>query len=139
MFIPISNVEKKYTIFGLNGGEIWKIIEIGVYIYMYIYSWSVRKKKTFSKNLSPSAKFVYTKTFVWKVYNGNRIDPNARRLTKIKPKEIFNNSAISREPFDEIDSNFFYFKDSIWVSISYKISWGIQKLTLFLFPKLAAV
>ena len=28
---------------------------------------------------------------------------------------------------------------SIWVSISYKISWGIQKWTLFLFPKLADV
>ena len=29
----------------------------------------------------------------------------------IKPNEILNNFAISREPFDEIDSNFFYFKD----------------------------
>ena len=37
-------------------------------------------------------------------------DPNARRLTKLEPNEIFNEFAISREPFDEIDSNFFYFK-----------------------------
>ena len=35
---------------------------------------------------------------------------NARRLTKLEPNEIFNDFAISREPFDEIDSNFFYFK-----------------------------
>ena len=26
------------------------------------------------------------------------------------PNEIFNDIAISREPFDEMDSNFFYFK-----------------------------
>ena len=37
-------------------------------------------------------------------------DVNARRLTKLEPNEIFNDFAISREPFDEIDSNFFYFK-----------------------------
>ena len=37
-------------------------------------------------------------------------DPNARRLTKLEPNENFNDFAISREPFDEIDSNFFYFK-----------------------------
>ena len=50
--------------------------------------------------------------FVWKVYTGNRncqnFDPNARRFTKLEP-----NFAISREPFDEIDSNFFYFKGLI--------------------------
>ena len=33
-------------------------------------------------------------------------DPNARRFTKLEPNDF----AISREPFDEIDSNFFYFK-----------------------------
>ena len=48
------------------------------------------------------------------MYAGNRncenFDPNARRLTKLEPNEIFNDFAISREPFDEIDSNFFYFK-----------------------------
>ena len=38
--------------------------------------------------------------------------PNARRLTKIKPNEIFNDVAISWEPFHEIDSNFFILK--IW-------------------------
>ena len=37
-------------------------------------------------------------------------DPNARRLTKLEANEIFIDFAISREPFDEIDSNFFYFK-----------------------------
>ena len=36
--------------------------------------------------------------------------PNARRLTKIKPNEIFKDYAISRQPIDEINSNFFYFK-----------------------------
>ena len=47
-------LEKKYTNFGQNGGEIWKIIEIG--IDMYIYSWSARKKKTFLKNVYPSVR-----------------------------------------------------------------------------------
>ena len=37
-------------------------------------------------------------------------DPNARRFRKLEPNEIFNDFAISRESFDEIDSNFFYFK-----------------------------
>ena len=48
------------------------------------------------------------------MYTGNRncqnFDPNPRRFTKLEPNEIFNDFAISREPFDEIDSNFFYFK-----------------------------
>ena len=76
-------------------------------------------------SVCPCAKVMYTKTqervtiikygfLVSKVYTGNRncenFDPNARRLTKLEPNEIFNDSAISREPFDEIDSNFFYFK-----------------------------
>ena len=39
-------------------------------------------------------------------------DPNARRFTKLEPNEIFNDFAISREPFDEIDSNFFILK--VW-------------------------
>ena len=34
-------------------------------------------------------------------------DPNAGRLTKIKPNEIFKDFAISREPFDEIDSKLY--------------------------------
>ena len=29
---------------------------------------------------------------------------------KLEPNEIFNDFAISQEPFDEIDSNFFCFK-----------------------------
>ena len=36
---------------------------------------------------------------------------NISKLTKLDPNKIFNDFAISREPFDEIDSNFFYFKD----------------------------
>ena len=43
--------------------------------------------------------------FVWKVYTGSRncpnFDPNARRLAKLEPNEIFNDFSISREPFDE--------------------------------------
>ena len=46
--IPIS-IGKKYTNFGQNGDQIWEIVEIG--IDMNIYSWSARKKKTFSKNV----------------------------------------------------------------------------------------
>ena len=37
-------------------------------------------------------------------------DPNARKFTKLEPNEIFNDFAISLEPFNEIDSNFFYLK-----------------------------
>ena len=44
--------------------------------------------------------------------NCENFDPNARRLTKLEPNEIFNDFAISREPFDEIDSNFFILK--VW-------------------------
>ena len=76
-------------------------------------------------SVRPCAKVLYTKTqervkiiecvfFLFEGY-GNRncqnFDPNARRLTKLEPNEIFIEFAISREPFDEIDSNFFYFKD----------------------------
>ena len=42
---------------------------------------------------------------------------STRRLTKLEPNEIFNEFAISREPFDEIDSNFFDFK-----GMDYKIT-----------------
>ena len=42
--------------------------------------------------------------------NCENFDPNARRLTKLEPNEISNDFAISQEPFDEIDSNIFYFK-----------------------------
>ena len=37
-------------------------------------------------------------------------DPNARRLTKLEPNEIFNDFSITRKPFDKNDSNFFDFK-----------------------------
>ena len=60
---------------------------------MYLHIFLIRKKKEnfFEKCLSvrPSVR----KSF----------DPNARRLTKLEPNEIFNDFAISREPIDEID------------------------------------
>ena len=31
--------------------------------------------------------------------------------TKLKPNEIFNDFAISQDPIDKIDPNFFHFKD----------------------------
>ena len=46
---------------------------------------------------------------------GILFDPNARRLTKLEPNEIFNAFAISREPFDENDSNFYNSK--VWTRI----------------------
>ena len=74
-------------------------------------------------SVRPCAKVMYTKTqerveiiecgfFCLKgvYWESKRIDPNARRFTKLEPNEIFNDFAISREPFDEIDSNYFYFK-----------------------------
>ena len=48
--------------------------------------------------------------YILGIETGN-FDPNARRLTKLETSEIFNDFVISRKPFDEIDSNFFYFKD----------------------------
>ena len=80
-------------------------------------------KLRLSPSVRPCAKVMYTKTQervkiiecgFFCVYTVNRnyenFDPNARRLTKPEPNEIFNGYAISREPFDEIDSNFFYTK-----------------------------
>ena len=75
------------------------------------------KRKLFGKKVCPSAKLLYTKTqervkitdcglFCLKcVY----WESNARRLTKIKPNEIFNDLVIPREPIDEY-STFFCFK-----------------------------
>ena len=45
------------------------------------------------------------------VYWESNFDPIARRLTKLKPNEIFNEFAISWDPIYEIDPDFFYFKD----------------------------
>ena len=56
-------------------------------------------------SVRPCAKVMYTKT-----QERVKIIEGARRLTKLEPNEIFNDFAISREPFDEIDSNFFYFE-----------------------------
>ena len=85
------------------------------HVYIFLISPSVR----------PCAKVMYTKTqerveiiecgffclkgVYWETKLPN-FDPNSRRFTKLEPNEIFNDFAISREPFDEIDSNFFYFK-----------------------------
>ena len=72
-------------------------------------------------SVRPCAKVMYTKTqervkiiecgfFCLKgVYWESKL-PNVRRLTKLEPNKIFNDFAISQEPFDEIDSNYFYFK-----------------------------
>ena len=74
-------------------------------------------------SVRPCAKVMYTKTqervkiiecgfFCLKgVYWELKFDPNARRLTKLEPNEIFNDFPISRE-VDEIDSNFFILK--VW-------------------------
>ena len=79
--------------------------------------------KSLSKNVCPfipCAKVMYTKIlepvkiiecafFRMKVLypvsnrNSRNFDPNARGLTKLEPNEIFNDFAISRQPFDEID------------------------------------
>ena len=75
-------------------------------------------------SVRPCAKVMYTKTqerikiiecgffFGRCILRIETFDPNARRLTKLEPNEIFNDFAIS--PFDEIDSKFFYFKDMNW-------------------------
>ena len=54
-------------------------------------------------SVRPCAKVMYTNVYVMfflKVYtrnrNGENFDPNARRLTKLEPNEIFNDFAISR-------------------------------------------
>ena len=46
------------------------------------------------------------------VYWKSNFDPIARRLTKLKPNEIFNDFAISWDPIIEIDPDFFILK--IW-------------------------
>ena len=76
-------------------------------------------------SVRPCAKVMYTKTqermniIEWGFFNLKGVywesklpnfDPNARRLMKLEPNEILNDFAISRKPFDEIDSNFFYCK-----------------------------
>ena len=44
------------------------------------------------------------------VYWESKLPKFRPERTKLEPNEIFNDFAISREPFDEIDSNIFYFK-----------------------------
>ena len=76
-----------------------------------------KKKENFRKmSVRPFAKLMYTATLerikiiACGFFCLKGAYPIARRLTKIKQNEIFNGFAISREPIDEIDSNFFYFK-----------------------------
>ena len=59
-FWHIKKKKKRYTNFGQNGGDIWKIIEIG--IDMYIYSWSGGKNMSVRPPVRPCAKVMYTKT-----------------------------------------------------------------------------
>ena len=91
--------------------------------YRHVYIFLIRKKKEnfFEKCLSvrPCAKVMYTKTqerikiieygfFCLKgVYWESKLP---ERTKAYEPNAIFNDFAISREPFDEIDSKFFYFK-----------------------------
>ena len=69
-------------------------------------------------SVRPYSKIMYTKTqerveiIECGFRNCQNFDPNARRLTKLEPNEIFNDFAISREPLDKIDSNFFTLK--VW-------------------------
>ena len=73
-------------------------------------------------SVRPCAKVMYTKIQEWVRFllfercilgiETANFDPNARRITKLEPNEIFNDFAISREAFDEIDSNFFILK--VW-------------------------
>ena len=46
------------------------------------------------------------------ITNCEILKPIARILPKLHPNEIFNDFAIYREKFDEIDSNFFILK--VW-------------------------
>ena len=55
-------------------------------------------------------RFFCLKGVYWESKLQNFDPTNGRRFTKLEPNEIFNDFAISREPFDEIDSNFFYLK-----------------------------
>ena len=88
------NIGQEYVI----GGDIWKIIEIG--IDMYIYSWSGGKNKTFSKNVCPSvgtcAKVMYTKT---------------QQRVKIIECGFFCSKGVYWEKKKKKIRNFFYFKD----------------------------
>ena len=67
----------------------------------------------------------------------------ARRLTNLEPNEIFNDFAISREAFGEIDSAFFYFKGMSqshedfrsWsrMKVLLAISWSSNEITNLIF------
>ena len=73
-------------------------------------------------SVRPCAKVMYTKTqerveiiecvfFCLKgVYWESKLPKFRPERTKLEPKEILKDFAISRETFDKIDSNFFYFK-----------------------------
>ena len=89
------------------------------YRHVYIFLISKKKENFFGKCLSvrpsvrPCAKVMYTKTQeLVEIFECGFFCLNARRFTKLEPNEIFNDFAISREPFDEIGSNFFILK--VW-------------------------
>ena len=83
-----------------------------------VYIFLIRKKKEnfFEKCLSvrPCAKVMYTKTQerVDIIECGFCLKGVYWESKLLEPNEIFNDFAISREPFDEIDSNFFILK--VW-------------------------
>ena len=95
-----------------------------MYICIYILDQQEKRipfrKMSVRPSVRPCAKVIYTKTqerveiiecgfFCLKDVYWD-FDPTARRFTKLEPNEIFNDFAISRELFDEIDSNFFILK-----------------------------
>ena len=122
-FLYLSpNMKKGVLILGIRG---WNFRNNrNRYRHVYTYSWSGRKKKTFLKNARLSVRISVRPSVRSLHYNSGKgkdnwirfplfercihgidtanNDPNARRLTKIKPNEIFNDFAISRESIDEI-------------------------------------
>ena len=93
------------------------MIEIGIDMYLD----QEEKRKLFRKGLSvrltvrPSVRAQKLCTLKLKngffllkvVYCESKLPKFRFRFTKLEPNEIVNDFVISREPFDEIDSNFF--------------------------------
>ena len=62
VFITIANMEKRYTNFGhkyVIGGEIWKIIEIGIDIYIYILNQEEKIKLFRKMSVRPFKKCIH--------------------------------------------------------------------------------
>ena len=67
------------------------------------------KTKRFRPSVCPSAKLLYTISHEQvKIFEFG--DPNARRLTKLEPNEVFNDFSISRHQIDENDLGFYILK-----------------------------